>query len=87
MLNTVTTIHCGLLIFSLHVASVKYHVINQVAATEGRVDPGQLHKSSFLFPETTKNFADLPLEFQVLSYVVVGVCVDLLFISVSTINH
>lgn len=30
-----------------------------------RVNPDKLRKAQFLFPETTKNFYDLPLEFKV----------------------
>jgi len=37
----------------------------QNSGSEGRVDPDKHRKAEFLFPETTKDFERLPLEFRV----------------------
>ena len=40
-------------------------LLKQTSGLEGRVDPDKHRKAEFLFPETTKDFETLPLEFRV----------------------
>lgn len=40
-------------------------LLKQTSGLEGKVDPDKHRKAEFLFPETTKDFETLPLEFRV----------------------
>ena len=40
-------------------------LLKQTPGLEGRVDPDKHRKAEFLFPDTTKDFETLPLEFRV----------------------
>ena len=55
-------------VYDLKIAIILVFPCLQISSRDGCVDTKQSHHSSFLFPETTKNFDTLPLEFQVCSY-------------------